>query len=63
LSDSTIPTPNIPAGLNNDEKLPVTSPITRIEIPTLDLDKIVKYVHFDGLTWLIKGLRSEVVWM
>ncbi len=63
MSDCTIPTLYIPAGLNNDEKLPVTSPITRIEIPTLDLNKIVKYVPFDGFTWLIKGLRSEVVWM
>jgi hypothetical protein len=49
--------------LNIDGKLPDTSPTTRIEIPTLDLDTIVKYVPFEGFAWLIKGLRSEVVWM
>jgi len=63
LPDYPIPTPYIPAGLNIDGKLPDTSPTTRIEIPTLDLDTIVKYVPFDGFAWLIKGLRSEVVWM
>ncbi|MFC2055165.1 sortase [Chloroflexota bacterium] len=63
LPDYPIPTPYIPAGLNIDGKLPDTSPITHIEIPALDLDTIVKYVPFDGFTWLIKGLRSEVVWM
>lgn len=63
LPDYPIPTPYIPAGLNVDGKLPDTSPITRIEITALDLDTIVKYVPFDGFTWLIKGLRSEVIWM
>jgi LPXTG-site transpeptidase (sortase) family protein len=63
LPDYPIPTPYIPAGLNVDGKLPDTSPITRIEIPALELDTIVKYVPFDGFTWLIKGLRSEVIWM
>jgi len=63
LSDYPIPTPYIPAGLHIDGILPDTSPITRIEIPTLDFDTFVKCVPFDGFTWLIEGLRSEVVWM
>ncbi|MCI0519543.1 MAG: sortase, partial [Chloroflexi bacterium] len=31
--------------------------------PTIGLDTIVKYVPFDGLTWLIAGLQQEVAWM
>ncbi len=63
MPDYPIPTPYIPSGLNIHGKLPDTSPITRIENPTLDLDTIVKYVPFDGFTWRIKCLISEVVWM
>jgi sortase A len=27
------------------------------------LDTVVKYVPFDGVTWMIAGLRQEVAWM
>jgi LPXTG-site transpeptidase (sortase) family protein len=32
-------------------------------IPRLGLDTIVKYVPFDGYTWLISGLQNEIAWM
>ena len=37
--------------------------VTRIIIPSLGLDTVVKYVPFDGSTWLIGGLKQEVAWM
>ena len=40
-----------------------TSAITRILIPSLEVDARVAYVPFDGHTWLIQGLREEVAWM
>jgi LPXTG-site transpeptidase (sortase) family protein len=63
LPDYPLPTPDIPAELLLNGETPDTSPLTRIEIPELDLDTIVKYVPFDGLTWLITGLQEEIVWM
>ena len=42
---------------------PDTSDVTRIVIPILTLDTIVKYVPYDGMTWLINGLSQEVAWM
>jgi sortase A len=32
-------------------------------IPALGLDTIVKYVPYDGYTWLISGLQNEIAWM
>ena len=45
------------------EAPPDTSPVVRIVIPALFVDTVVKYVPFDGFTWLIAGLRDEVAWM
>jgi LPXTG-site transpeptidase (sortase) family protein len=45
------------------EPEPDTSDVTRIIIPILNLDTIVKYVPYDGFTWLISGLQQEVAWM
>jgi LPXTG-site transpeptidase (sortase) family protein len=37
--------------------------VNRIIIPALALDTVVKYVPYDGLTWLIAGLNQEIAWM
>lgn len=62
LPDYPIPTPtSIPESV--DGRPPDDSPPTRIMIPSLGLDTIVKYVPFDGFTWLISGLQNEIAWM
>jgi sortase A len=40
-----------------------SSAMTRILIPAMGLDTVVKYVPFDSSTWLIGGLKQEVAWM
>lgn len=63
LPEYQIPTPSaIPAVINGLDE-PDSSAITRIQIPALGVDTIVKYVPFNGDTWLIGGLRQEVAWM
>jgi len=58
-----VPTPTIPVS-NSDDTQPVdTSSVTRIVVPKLGLDTVVKFVPFEGLTWLIAGLQQEVAWM
>jgi LPXTG-site transpeptidase (sortase) family protein len=42
---------------------PDVSPATRLVIPSLGLDTVIKYVPYSGKTWLIGGLRREVAWM
>ncbi len=63
LPDFPIPTPTIPATSEPGKPQPDTSAINRIVIPALDVDTVVKYVPYDGLTWLIAGLKQEVAWM
>jgi LPXTG-site transpeptidase (sortase) family protein len=63
LPDFPIPTPVLSITPAADEAIPDTSPVVRIVIPALLLDTVVKYVPFDGFTWLIGGLRGEVAWM
>lgn len=63
LPDFPIPSPTLPATMSPEEPAPDTSAINRIVIPALDVDTVVKYVPFDGLTWLIAGLKQEVAWM
>jgi LPXTG-site transpeptidase (sortase) family protein len=60
LPDFPIPTPTVPA--NADESVD-QSAVTRIILPSIGVDTIVKYVPFDGITWLIAGLQQEVAWM
>jgi LPXTG-site transpeptidase (sortase) family protein len=40
-----------------------TSPVTRLAIPALNVDTIVKYVPFDGESWMIAGLKQEIAWL
>jgi sortase A len=63
LPDYPIPTPQVTITPGKDGNLPDTSAVQRILIPALGLDTMVKYVPFDGETWLIAGLQNEVAWM
>lgn len=63
LPDYPIPTPTIPVTTTSGEKQPDTSPVEWIVIPELGVDTVVKYVPYDGFTWLIDGLKKEVAWM
>ena len=63
LPDYPIPTPKVTTTPEPGEPAPDTSAINRIVIPALMLDTVVKYVPFDGVTWMIAGLRQEVAWM
>jgi LPXTG-site transpeptidase (sortase) family protein len=62
LPDFPIPEPTNVAPDENGNK-PDTSPVNRIVLPILGIDTVVKYVPYDGLTWLIAGLQQEVAWM
>lgn len=63
LPNFPIPSPSAIAtsGPNGDET--DTSPVVRIVIPALEIDAIVRYVPFEGITWTIEGLRDEVAWL
>ncbi len=63
LPDFPIPEPALQPTAGTEENPPDTSPVNRIAIPALNLDTVVKYVPYDGLTWLIGGLKQEVAWM
>ena len=63
LPDYPIPTPVLSATPAQGEPEIDTSPVVRIVIPGLLLDTEVKYVPYDGFTWLIDGLRGEVAWL
>jgi len=63
LPDYPIPTPKITITPKPGEVGPDTSAIMRIVIPAMFLDTEVKYVPYDGFTWLINGLRQEIAWM
>ncbi len=63
LPNYPVPTPVITVTPKPGEPEPDTSDITRIVIPILNLDTVVKYVPYDGITWLINGLQQEVAWM
>jgi LPXTG-site transpeptidase (sortase) family protein len=63
LPDYPIPTPDITVTPSPGQTEPDTSPVVRIVIPAMFLDTVVKYVPYDGSTWLINGLRQEIAWM
>jgi LPXTG-site transpeptidase (sortase) family protein len=63
LPDYPIPTPVITITPQPGEPGPDTSAVLRIVIPALFLDTDVKYVPYDGFSWLISGLRQEIAWM
>lgn len=63
LPDFPVPTPTVQGPSKPGEKPPDTSEITRIILPSIGVDTEVKYVPFNGRTWLIAGLKQEVAWM
>lgn len=63
LPDYPIPTPSIITPPKENEAQLDVSPVNRIILPALGVDTVVKYVPFEGLTWLIGGLQQEVAWM
>ncbi len=63
LPDFPIPTPTIQSTAGPNEPPPDVSPVTKISIPVLGINAVVKYVPFDGITWLIAGLQEEIAWM
>lgn len=63
LPDYPIPTPKITITPQPGEVGPDTSAVVRIVIPALFLDTEVKYVPYDGYSWMISGLRQEIAWM
>jgi len=62
LPDYPIPTPSSVPTVEAEEP-PDTSSIQEIVIPALNLDTVVRYIPYDGYTWLIAGLTQEVAWM
>jgi LPXTG-site transpeptidase (sortase) family protein len=63
LPDYPIPTPTAMPAAGPDGGAPDPSAVTRIVIPAINLDAVVKYVPYSGYTWLIGGLKQEVAWM
>ncbi len=63
LPDYPIPTPTLQLTPDAEGNPPDTSPVVRMTLPALGVDAVVKYVPYDGLTWLIAGLQQEVAWM
>jgi LPXTG-site transpeptidase (sortase) family protein len=65
LPDYPIPTPHFYPTLGPEGIPPDSSAVTRIVIPALGLDTVVKFVPYDEAagTWLIGGLKQEVAWM
>jgi LPXTG-site transpeptidase (sortase) family protein len=63
LPDYPIPTPVLEGTAEAEQQALDTSAVTRIRIPALGVDTIVKYVPFDGITWMIAGLQNEVAWL
>jgi LPXTG-site transpeptidase (sortase) family protein len=63
LPNYPIPTPSVPLQAGEDGELPDASPPTRLIIPVIGVDNIVKYVPYDGISWMIAGLKEEIAWM
>ncbi len=62
LPDFPIPTPTIHPEIAQENEIDI-SPVNRLIVPALALDTVVKYVPYDGLTWMIAGLQQEIAWM
>jgi LPXTG-site transpeptidase (sortase) family protein len=58
-----VPSPTVPPELSDVGDALDTSPVTRIVIPALKVDAMVRYVPFEGLTWPIQGLREYIAWL
>jgi len=63
LPEFNIPSPTFIPSTGPDGGSPDSSAVTRLVIPKMGLDTVVKYVPFSGSTWLISGLKQEIAWM
>lgn len=63
LPDFPIPSPTIQNTPGPNEQPQDVSPVTQLSIPVLGVNAVVKYVPYDGITWLIAGLQQEIAWM
>jgi|GEM_PF-1688810 len=63
LPQYDIPIPTLMPLTGPDGGSPDSSAVTRLVIPKMGLDTVVKYVPFSGSTWLISGLKQEIAWM
>lgn len=63
LPDYPIPTPDALTTVGLEGVDPDASAISRLVIPAMGLDTVVKYVPYNGSTWLISGLKQEIAWM
>lgn len=63
LPDYPIPVPTAMPSVGPDGGPPDASAVTRLVIPAINVDTVVKYVPFSGSTWLISGLKQEIAWM
>jgi LPXTG-site transpeptidase (sortase) family protein len=62
LPDYPVPTPKTTQAANLEKPADLSSPV-RLLIPSLGVDAIIKYVPYDGFSWLISGLQNEIAWM
>ncbi len=63
LPNFPVPTPSFaPTVQNTEQPVDDSSPV-RLLIPDLAVDTVIKYVPYDGSTWLISGLKQEVAWL
>ena len=63
LPEYPVPTPSFVPSLESTEQVVDDSPPNRLMIPDLGVDTVIKYVPYDGFTWLISGLKQEVAWL
>ena len=63
LPDFPIPSPTIQNTPGPNDQPQDISPVTQLSIPVLGVNAVVKYVPYDGITWLIAGLQQEIAWM
>jgi LPXTG-site transpeptidase (sortase) family protein len=61
--DYPIPSPTLLPDSPDGENTIDTSPVRRIVVPDLDLDALVHFAPFEGLTWPVDGLREDVGWL
>lgn len=62
LPNYPVPTPTTQTTPGAGQPEDSTTPV-RLLVPSLGIDAVVKYVPFDGFTWLISGLQNEIAWM
>jgi len=62
LPDYPVPTPTVSKQAGSEKPADTSSPV-RLLIPSLGIDAVIKYVPFDGFSWLISGLQNEIAWM